>query len=339
MHAILSEEPASAKALRDDLPDVVLAILKKALARDRDQRYQNVAEMTVALRAAMAAVAPDNSPPDLARFMVSLFGPDAMARRSHVPTLGEINLAEVVSPRATGSVPILAAETAGRRLRGPNEETSRTETATSLERIPPSRRARWVWLDARTAAVAAVGLALVVALAVVGRPRPAPRAARPAVRPPSIFPVPGTPTPPALAAPAETPPPPVVATPREGPPPAAAPAERPRRSSRPRFMPSSQGPARLGGQGLQAVVARAQPRFSACFRTHAAALSTATGQATVELVVTSSGKVSSASASLPAVSAPALGRCLELEALRLRFPRHPDREIRFSFPLVYRKGQ
>jgi hypothetical protein len=89
---------------------------------------------------------------------------------------------------------------------------------------------------------------------------------------------------------------------------------------------------------LQTVVARAQPRFVACFRTHAAALSAATGRATVELSVASSGKVTSAAARVP-LATPALARCLEEEALALRFPRHPDRELRFSFPLVYRKGQ
>jgi serine/threonine-protein kinase len=58
----------------------------------------------------------------------------------------------------------------------------------------------------------------------------------------------------------------------------------------------------------------------------------------VTLAVAGTGKVSSASVRLPA-PAPALGRCLEQEAIRLRFPRHADQEVGFAFPLVYRKGQ
>jgi hypothetical protein len=122
--------------------------------------------------------------------------------------------------------------------------------------------------------------------------------------------------------------------------PPTPPGKPPAARSRARAVASSTDrPPPLGGEDLQTVVTRAHPRFVACFRRYTSDLSAATGQATVELAVASSGKVSLAKARLPGITSPALARCLEEEGQRLRFPRHPDREIRFAFPLVYRKGQ
>ena len=59
---------------------------------------------------------------------------------------------------------------------------------------------------------------------------------------------------------------------------------------------------------------------------------------TVELVVASSGKVSAARSDLAGPRPNPLATCLENEAEGLRFPRHPDKEVRFAFPLAYRKG-
>jgi hypothetical protein len=54
--------------------------------------------------------------------------------------------------------------------------------------------------------------------------------------------------------------------------------------------------------------------------------------------VAASGKVTAATATTPGIATGALAACLEGEARRIKFPRHTDRELRFSFPLVYKKS-
>src|SRR5204863_8723619 len=105
-----------------------------------------------------------------------------------------------------------------------------------------------------------------------------------------------------------------------------------------RHAPPSEPLAPLDRDKLESVVMAAHPGFSACFRGPSAVLPAATGRIIVEVAVASSGKVSSARANLPGPRPNAPATCLETEAYRLRFPRHPDKELRFAFPLVYRRG-
>jgi hypothetical protein len=93
----------------------------------------------------------------------------------------------------------------------------------------------------------------------------------------------------------------------------------------------------LSAETLQSVVARAQPRFAACLKRYVATLPAGSGQVKVELAVAASGVVATAHASIPGAPAPDLAACLEREVRRLRFPRHRDREVRFAFPLVYKR--
>jgi hypothetical protein len=137
---------------------------------------------------------------------------------------------------------------------------------------------------------------------------------------------------------------PVAVAPVRQPPPTPAPppvvVQLPEPVRPPRRVASVTPPrsTHLDGKTLQAVVTRAHPAFSACFTAHSGDLPAATGQVTVELSVGSTGKVASASAHLPGFTSAALTRCLTEEAEKLRFPKHSDKEIRFAFPLVYRKG-
>jgi serine/threonine-protein kinase len=254
--------------------------------------------------------------------------------------VGEINLADVVSPKVTASFPAF-------NPGDPRSQRMGSESATTLQMpaFTPLRRVEALMALPRVRAVAAAGAVLVLALGILWVQRRAPHARAIHVptgavttAPPPITRTTGAPE---LSPVATSPPPSEVATrtappsPIYGPPTTAS-----RRASRPRAgVVSAEAPGRLSGAALQAVVVRSHPRFVACFRQHASELSATTGQATVELTVASTGQVSSASARLPTFKAPALGRCLEEEALRLRFPRHADHEIRFAFPLVYRKGQ
>jgi hypothetical protein len=337
MHAIVAGHPTDARTLRSNLPESVVAILARSLAGDREQRYQSAAEMATALRAALAIVAPGHGTPDLARFMLTLFGREAVARRSQVPTVGEINLADVVSPKVTNSFPAFnASDARGQRM------GSEPATTLQMPAFTPLRRMEALLALPRVRVLAAAGAVLVLALGILWVQRRAPHAR--AIHAPTGA---VTTAPPFTRAivrqePVATPTPPSVVGMETAPgwPVYGPPVTTSRKAPRPRpGVMSAEAPGRLSGVALQAVVVRSHPRFVACFRQHASELSATTGQATVELTVASTGQVSSASARLPTFKAPALGRCLEEEALRLRFPRHADHEIRFAFPLVYRKGQ
>jgi serine/threonine protein kinase len=345
MHAIVAGNPTDARTLRTNLPESVVAILGKALAGDREKRFQSAAEMAVALRSALSIVAPGHGTPDLARFMITLFGREAMARRSHVPTVGEINLADVVSPKVTASFPAFNPSEARTQ---PNEARTQripnaSATTMQMPAFTPLGRVEALLARPRARRLAAAGAAVLVALGIllwaqrrasrgraIHKPTGAVTVASPSLPSTGREPIPVA-APPLLS--------PIGPQAAAGWPIYGPPAAGPRRAPRPRAAVSAEGPGRLSGAVLQAVVVRSHPRFVACFRQHAAELSATSGQATVELTVASTGQVSSASARLPTFKAPALGRCLEEEALRLRFPRHADREIRFAFPLVYRKGQ
>jgi hypothetical protein len=322
MHAILEDEVPDPRTFRQNLPESVAAILSKALAREADDRYHSAGEMAFALQTALARIAPGTGAADVAHFMMTLFGKEAMEARNQVPNVAEVNLAEVMSPKSTLRLPPVTLEAV-------TEEDK--EGPTTLEMpmyMPPKRQRRRMRMMAGGLVAAGGALLLTVALvavrqrarAVIPAPEPEPLAAEPEPEPPRPPPAPRTitTTPVTIAAPKPSPPPP----------------------PRPRARAAQEAPATpLGGATLQSVVASAQLRFAACFRRHSADLPAATGQVTVELAVSGSGLVASARAVLPGISSPALARCLEAEAQRLRFPRHSDGEVRFGVPLMYRKGK
>jgi serine/threonine protein kinase len=330
MHAILHDDLPDPRTLRENVPDGVVAIMNKALARDREERYESAADLAVALQSGLSRIAPGTGVADVARFMVTLFGKDAMARRSHVPTLGEVNLAAVVSPRSSNTIQPVTDDLTDPEEGHEGPTTLEVPVFTPVAPVrtplpPPVKRLSWGLSATITAGAAVV---LVATMLFVRSRRPAPRPALTVVALPVRQPPPPAAPAPTPALPAPTPVPTAAG-------PEPAPVRAPRRVA-------SVTPPRtnhLDGKILQAVVTRAHPAFSACFTAHSGDLPAVTGQVTVELSVGSTGKVASASAHLPGFSSAALTRCLTDEAEKLRFPKHSDKEIRFAFPLVYRKGK
>ena len=186
---------------------------------------------------------------------------------------------------------------------------------------------------------------------------PAPAATAPDPIPPSPLtpplpvaappPAPPAPVAPLAAAPPETPPavPPAV-TPPEGPPPAPPtsstraalpplddPMELP--SAEPtRRAPPLTGPGGVfDGRVLQKIVRKARVKFARCLAYHGESQAKSRRQLAVFLRVASTGKVTAADVNLVGVTDEPLATCLEREASRLRFPRHPEKEVRFSFPV------
>jgi serine/threonine protein kinase len=320
MHAILEDEVPDPRAFRQNLPESVAAILSRALARERDERYHTAGEMAFALQTALARIAPGTGAADVAHFMITLFGKEAMEARNDVPNVANVNLAEVVSPRSTLRLPPATLE---------QVTAEDTEGPTTLEMpmyMPPPKRPH---RRARVAAggLVAVGVALFLTSVLVAIRTRAPEA-------PPIEPEPLAKT---VTPPPPAPPPPPARTITTTPVTIATPKPLPAPRPRPKAVETPASP--LGSATLQSVVATASGRFATCFKRHSADLPTATGQVTVELAVSGSGVVSSARAVLPGISSPALARCLEAEAERLKFPRHSDGEVRFGVPLMYRKGK
>jgi hypothetical protein len=95
----------------------------------------------------------------------------------------------------------------------------------------------------------------------------------------------------------------------------------------------------LDQKKLKSVVDAAHPRLTACLRRYSADLPAREGQIIIEVTVASSGKVSAVASHHARGPLLGAGACLTAEATSLRFPRHPDKEVTFRFPLVYKKGQ
>jgi serine/threonine protein kinase len=314
-HAITDADAPDPRRLRPDLPDELVAIVAKSLERDRERRFGSAAEMAAALQAFLGKHAEGTGGSQVARFLIDLFGKEAARSKSEIPTLTRLDLAAVVATPTAPRAVFLDDSTPAARMRTP-------PPVAGTPALAPVRRP---WLPAVVMGVIAVPL-LVLGFHFAGR------RAQPALEPlvrvlPPVAVVPDA-GPPVVVAPVA----PVVA-------PAAPKAPSAKTAARaPGPRPPRPTPARLEEKGLKAVVARAQPRLVACFKRHQAELPGETGQVKIELAVAGSGMVTSAGVHLPGFSSAALARCLEDEALRMQFPAHSDKEVRFAFPLLYRRG-
>jgi serine/threonine protein kinase len=315
-HAITDSDAPDPRTLRPDLPEELVAILAKSLARDRDRRFASAAEMGAALQIFLNKHAEATSGTHVARFLIDLFGKEAARIKMDIPTLTRLDLGAVVATPTPTPRMLPAQDPPLPGLRG------RTPSPVSVTGTSSVRPGRLPWVPVAVLALLALPLLLLGGRLVRGRSQEP--AAVPVVR--------------ILAQPAPRPViadagPPVVAEPAR---PAAPMVKTAARAPAPRAARST--PTRLDEKGLKAVVARAQPRLLACFKRHAAELPGETGQVKIDLAVAGTGMVTSAGVHLPGFSSAALARCLEDEALRMEFPAHTDREIRFAFPLLYRRG-
>jgi len=327
MHAITQEKLPDPKTVRADLPEDVVKIVRRALARDRDQRFASAADMGEALSASLRRHAPGMSASDLAGFLLDVFGQEALAKRKHVPKLPEARRPSMTAVSPVGKL----ITTAVPAVASPPAVPAVTDAVPS--EVPVVRRATVFW------AMGAAALALVAATAfslLTGSPpgqaaapdKAQARAAGEPAQRPAVSP----PPPPAAAL--------LPAALADTPAPAAQGATLPQARAGSDTEPVRPRPARplepLDAAALEAVVRRSHARLSACFKQHEGVLPAAEGQVNVEVAVTAAGRVSFAKAELPAAAGD-LARCLEQQSRRLRFPRHPDKQLRFAFPLIYRK--
>ncbi|NOJ83122.1 protein kinase domain-containing protein [Myxococcus xanthus] len=100
---------------------------------------------------------------------------------------------------------------------------------------------------------------------------------------------------------------------------------------------ASQKRVTLGIDDVQRVVSRGRARITTCFERYKADLPSSQGEVQVQLTIVSSGKVRAGTRGPLASSS--VGRCLEAQAERLRFPPHRDQEVTVVMPFSWRVTQ
>jgi serine/threonine-protein kinase len=100
---------------------------------------------------------------------------------------------------------------------------------------------------------------------------------------------------------------------------------------------SGKGPVTLDLDDIQRVVSRGRARITGCFERFKEELPAAQGEVQVQLTIASSGRVRAGTQGPLASSG--VGRCLETQAERLRFPVHRDREVTVVMPFSWRVTQ
>jgi hypothetical protein len=310
MHAIVHDELPDPRAFRDNLPDEVVDILNRALERDREQRFRSAAEMGAALQLARTKIAPGVGAPDVASFMVALFGQEGMNDRSNIPNLVDATPTAMLRNRPSAPMPAVTDEEEDTAPDG--SDGGPTTLEMPMFKAPPIPAPRLPWV---VGAMGLVGLVAAAALFYFS------------TRTKTLALLPPPPSRPTIVSTPPPPPPVVIPDPPD-------PPRQPSPPPRHRATPEKVG--KLDTQKLKPVVDAAHPRLTACLRRYSADLPAKEGQIIIEVTVASTGKVTAARAT--GVSSAGLAACLTSEATGLRFPRHADTELSFKFPLVYKKG-
>ncbi|MCY1016053.1 protein kinase domain-containing protein [Pyxidicoccus sp. MSG2] len=90
----------------------------------------------------------------------------------------------------------------------------------------------------------------------------------------------------------------------------------------------------LGIEDIQRVVSRGRARITSCFERFKTDLPSSQGEVQVQLTIASSGKVKAGTRG--PLASTGVGRCLEAQAERLRFPAHRDQEVTVVMPFSWR---
>lgn len=300
---VLTVDPSSARAAREDVSEALDEILRKQLAKDPAARFGSAKELADALRAAR-----------------SLSAEEAQAR-----LLAAVREEYAAIPRVIGAPPLEERE---RSWRTPLEELGPAplvKEEVKSKSLPPTvaesamerpRRSAGPWI-----ALAIVGLAVVagglVAALELGALRPDPE---------QVFVVQeAAPSPIETAAPAQEPSAEEPAEPAEPaePPPTGELASRPRRG------PSRPAP----GEALGATFARHRAAVEGCLRTHAAQIEGAPELA-VRFELAADGSVRRARVLPAPVDATPLGACLRQVAQSVRFAAQQRDGVSFRIPIT-----
>lgn len=316
-------------------------VVLRAMAYDPDERYATAAEFADDLEHLLSREPQRPTGSALAEYLRSSFGEERYAEKTRIPTITTLKESgfsvPVTLPGASlmpsGSMPSVA-----------------SEVRTGVVPPPPGTNgalaggSRW-----RGIAVGVVASCLMLAggAFVVGRkmappPQPVVQAAPP--QNPVSPPVPVEPAP--AAAPETAAPGSAVAAVAEAPPPAQTalaaapePTEVPpaEQAEPPVAKTAARTPVKrvtLEAADIQQVVSRNRARIMSCFEQYKRELPADEGQVQVRFTIFSSGKADAATQG--ALAAKPVGKCLEKQVERLRFPPHRDKEVTVVLPFGYR---
>jgi serine/threonine-protein kinase len=316
LRALLESDYPPPRALRPELSPKLESVVLRAMAPDPANRYATAAEFADDLEHLLSREPQPSTGAHLGAYLRNSFGEERYTEKTRIPTIATLK-------QAGRSVPVTIVGSS--LMPSGSTPTVRSQSWTNVVPLPSGR--------GLVMGVVAGCLLLAGGAFVVGRnvaqpsnpvPAPSPTAPAPAPReaavlaevqpsPPSQ---PSSQTAPAAAPEAVEAPPPERAEPL----PAKAPARTSRRVS-------------LEAADVQRVVSRNQARITSCFKRYKRDLPADPGEVQVRFTIYSSGKADAATQG-PLAERP-VGRCLEKQVERLRFPAHRDKEVTVVLPFGY----
>lgn len=342
LSALLDGDFQPPRELRPELSPELEMVVLRAMAYDPDERYATAAEFADDLEHLLSREPQRPTGSALAEYLRSSFGEERYAEKTRIPTITTLK-------ESGFSVPVTFPGTS--LMPSGSMPSVSTEARTGVVPPPPGTNgamtggSRW-----RGIAVGVVASCLLLAggAFVVGRkmappPQPVVQAAPPPN--PVSSPVPVEPAPAPAAVPEAAAPGAAVAAVAEAPPPAqtalatapepteAPPAEQAETPS----AKTARTPVKrvtLEAADIQQVVSRNRARIMSCFEQYKRELPADEGQVQVRFTIFSSGKADAATQG-PLAAKP-VGKCLEKQVERLRFPPHRDKEVTVVLPFGYR---
>ncbi|MCY1075567.1 protein kinase domain-containing protein [Archangium lansingense] len=349
LNALLEGQFQPPRELRPDLSPELEMVVLRAMAYDPDERYATAAEFADDLEHLLSREPQRPTGAHLAAYLRNSFGEERYAEKTRIPTITTLKQAgysvpatTVDSSRMSGSMPTVSSE--ARKGVGPSRPGKNSAMA------GPSRW-RGIVLGVVASCLLLAGGAFVVGRNV--RMTPAEPVPQPAPQPvvqaaPSNPLPPPVPKEPAPASPEATSPGSAAAEASPSaqvPPPAqTALAAAPEAAEAPPAAPAEPVPSKtsartvkrvsLEAADIQRVVNRNRARIMSCFEQYKRDLPADEGQVQVRFTIFSSGKADAATQG--ALATRPVGKCLEKQVERLRFPAHRDKEVTVVLPFGYR---
>lgn len=349
LNALMASEYQPPRALRPDLSPELEAVVLRAMAFDREHRHATAAEFADDLERILLEEPHPPTGAQVAAYLRSSFGDQRYAEKTRIPTLA--TLGQVSVPVTfSGPSPLSASGAMATAYSEGRTSVIPSPSGTGIPTVQPARSRR----GGLIAGILGGCLLLAASAFVVGRklgttpadavpPAPVTQAAPPPPNP-TPAPVPSEPASPGAATPGGAVAPAAVAGARQAaqaqppvePPPApetvaAQPEPPPQVKTQVR---TSKALVTLEAVDIQRVVTRNRARIMSCFEQYKRDLPADEGDVKVRFTIYSSGKAN-AETQGPLAARP-VGRCLEKQVERLRFPAHRDKEVTVVLPFGYR---
>ncbi|PTL79210.1 protein kinase [Vitiosangium sp. GDMCC 1.1324] len=342
LNALMAADYQPPRALRADLSPELEEVVLKAMAFEPSQRHASAAEFADDLEHILSREPHAPTGAQLAAYLRASFGEQRYTEKTRIPTLaslGPVGPPSSASLSGASSIPSVASSTARSEPRMSVVPASSGAGIPSVQ--PSSRKGLVVGIVAGCLLLA--GGAFVMGRKVGTAPSepvapPAPSAVTQTAQPPPA----AVPAEPAPASPGGT----VASAAVAGTPPPAQVAPAPvRGATEPEVQPEPpsqvKGSARtaktrvsLEAADIQRVVSRNRARIMTCFEQYKRDLPADEGDVQVRFTIYSSGKADAATQG-PLAARP-VGKCLEKQVERLRFPAHRDKEVTVVLPFGYR---